>query len=359
MSDQIGKLQELQAKRGNEAKLLAEQLGITLLFNKDTQTMMPDDLETSIHRIVQAIKDKEETLNDFKASEEATDVEFQQKIDKIRDEKTSAETNLNTQRLRISTLNSEQNKLRAEIQAVEASMPNLKELIENIAAAEMKLEKYNAKINVEDLQEQRAFVEIDKNELEIKLEAVEKDVEMLQSISMVTNELESKQRELIQNQNDLDRTKNKHSSTLKLLFPSKSVNRNYKNVVQMRIDELKSEVNKMVAASDEARMKKTRLQTRRDHLREEHKRKQKELAEITEKIDKLCDGRDYMDVLTSQKEKVEKLTMELAYHQSSDGMFKHYKQEIEQEPCCPLCHKNLDANEGDELKGLFVLDLCN
>jgi len=34
-------------------------------------------------------------------------------------------------------------------------------------------------------------------------------------------------------------------------------------------------------------------------------------------------------------------------------MFKHYKQEIEQEPCCPLCHKNLDENEGDELKGLY------
>ncbi|MGL5405362.1 MAG: hypothetical protein ACRDAX_00965 [Propionibacteriaceae bacterium] len=54
-----------------------------------------------------------------------------------------------------------------------------------------------------------------------------------------------------------------------------------------------------------------------------------------------------MDLLTSQKEKVDKLNLELAFHKSAESTFKHYVEDIEQEPCCPLCHKNLDANDSE------------
>ena len=359
-SDKMGELQDLQSKRGEEIKLLADKLEVSLMTNDFSQGMTADDAATSVYRIKQSIEEQEETLKDMKLVEEAKEVELQEQIDKIRDEKTSFETNLKTQNQRILTLNDEKKKTERDIQAIESATSDFTKLTNKIEAAKKKLENFKAQNNIEDLQEQREFIETDKTELELKIDALEKDIEILESISKITNELETKKRELLQNQSDFERTKNKHSSTLKDLFPSKAVNRNFKNVVQARSDELKREVNEMMAEEAASRIKKTRLQTERDHHRKEFKRKQKELNEISEKIEKLCDGRDYLDVLTTQKDKVDKLTMDLAYHRSSESMLNHYKQDIEQDPCCPLCHKNLNANEGDELKGFFnFFFLCN
>lgn len=54
--------------------------------------------------------------------------------------------------------------------------------------------------------------------------------------------------------------------------------------------------------------------------------------------------------MISQKEKVEKLNMDLAHIKSSGEMYKRYVVEISQDPCCPLCHKNLESNESTVLQ---------
>lgn len=353
-SESLGQLQDLQSKRDEDIKLLAEQLDLPLAANVDSQLMSPDDLTTSINRIEQGIAGREEALSEYKRDKDAKDVDYQKQIDKTRDEKTSIDTNLKVQRQRIHTISDEQRGKRKDIQAIEMSVPMLNKLIKEITTAEQELDNFKAGINVEELEDERTLAELEKNELESKLEGLEKDIEVLDSISKVSNDRDTKRAELAQNESDFERTKNKHLSTLKHLFPSKTVDRNYKNAVQARDQELKSEIESITSATNEARMKKTRLQTQRAHLIEEQKKKQKELAEINEKIDGMCDGRNYLDLLASQKEKVEKLTMDLAYHQSSEAMFKHYKEDIDQRPFCPLCHKNLDANEGDDLKGLLI-----
>lgn len=352
LSDHTSKMQELISERSKAIKKIAQDLDIDIDVDVQSQDMTGEELGSTLDRIRRGILEKTEALRALKLQDEKKDHEYQQAIDKLRGDKTASETNLVGHAQQAKKLKEDQKIIRDEIELIETSMPTFNRLLTQIEDQQKDLQKFKSENNVEELKEQRDFIEIDKVELEAKITSLEVDVEKLESISKVTSELEMKERDLKKDQNDFDRYKNKNASTLKLLFPSKTVDRNYKNVVQTYNDELKREVEDIKASSEEARRTGNRLKTERDYIRKQHTQKESELKEINERIYKMCDGRDYIDVLTSQKDKVEKLTMDLAFHQSSESTFKHYITEIqqEQEPCCPLCHKGLNASEGDELK---------
>lgn len=355
LSEKTSQMQELISERSKAINKLAQQLAIDV--DIESQDMTGDELGSVLRRIHHGIYNKTEALSAMKLQDEKKELEFQKQIDKLRQEQTASETNLVAHGNQVKKLKEDQKKIRDEIASIETSMPTFERLLTQIEEQQKDLDKFKSENNVEELQEQRAFIETDKLELESKITSVEADVEKLESISKVTSELKMKERELLKDQDDFERCKKKNASTLKFLFPTKTIDRNYKNVVQTYNDELQREVQEIKTSSEEARMKGNSLKTERDHLRSQHTQKESELKEINERIFKLSDGRNFMDVLTSQKEKVDKLTMDLAFHKSSEATFKHYIAEIQQEPCCPLCHKNLNANEGDDLKGLFRIFL--
>jgi hypothetical protein len=91
---------------------------------------------------------------------------------------------------------------------------------------------------------------------------------------------------------------------LKKLFPGEKIEKNYKNTLQSLRDALEAEVKTMKG--------------------ELHNARWNELQDAKAKVEKVTDGCDFMDLLASQQEKVNKLTMELAFHKSSEDSFKHY-----------------------------------
>lgn len=349
LSDHYEKMQELEDERRVAISGLSKELAIDLQF-EDSQSLTPADLGSATDRITRKIGDKEENLKTVKSKEDDKDAEFQQQIDKVRVEKTAFETNLKTQGDRISKLSSDQKQVRQDISAIEASMPRMNQLITQIETAEKELQKTKSENNIGDLEDDKDVAATEKAELEEKLTGVDAEVEKLESVSKITSELELKERELVKDQSDFDRTKSKQSSTLKQLFP-KPIDRNYKTNVQALKDKLTSEVQQLKSSLEDTRASVSRLQMERDHLRKQQKLKESELEKTREKIYNVCDGEDYMGLLTSQKEKVDKLNLDLAYHKSSESTYKRYLSDIDQEPDCPLCHKHLESNEPDQLKG--------
>lgn len=350
LSGHSSQMQELVSERSKAIKSLSQDLNIHVDLEMMSQDMTGDELSSTLLRIHRSIAEKSEALRVIKTQDEKKDQELQVQIDKFRSEKTASETNLIAHKNHTTKLNGDQKKIRDEIALIETSMPTFNQLLTKIEQQQAALEKYKSENNVKDLQDQRDSIEIDKIELEEKLPKIEADVELLESISKLSGELDMKQNDLTKDQRDFERCKNKNTSALKLLFPTKTVDRNYRNVVETFNGELKQEVQDIKTSCDDARIKGNRLKTERDHLHKQHKKKELELKETNEKIYEICDGLNYIEVLTSQKEKVEKLTMDLAFHRSSENTFKHYVTKIEEEPCCPLCHKDLNSNEGSELK---------
>lgn len=349
MVDQVAKKMELSESRVKAIKNLGELMDIQIDVNTESQFISGDDLGTALHRIQRGIDDKKENLRNLKSREDKKDFELQQKIDEVCKEKTTVETNIEAQQDSVKKLVSDRKKLSQEISSIESSMPTFNKLVQEIKRVEDTLAKVKSENDVDGLEEERIFIETDKNELEKQVEELDRDIAALESISKVTSELETKQRELLKDQTEFDRLKNKQTSTLKSLIPSKAVDRNYKQVVQSLSDELQREVREIKNSLEESKMKGNRLQTERDHLRNQQRQKEAELKEINELIYQICDGRAYLDVLASQKEKVDKLNMELAFHKSSESTLKHYISDIKQDQCCPLCHKDLESAETENL----------
>ncbi|MGL5405361.1 MAG: hypothetical protein ACRDAX_00960 [Propionibacteriaceae bacterium] len=162
-------------------------------------------------------------------------------------------------------------KTKQEISKIERSMPHLPQLTKKIESAEKELEKFKNENNVKDLEKQRD--ESDKNDMEAKACELEKEVDALDSISKLTKDIEQKENESVKDKSDLERIKNKRSTTLKQLFPSKKIESNFKNTVQVFRDSLVTEFKAIDAEMQAAKMSANRFQTERDHLRSQTKSK--------------------------------------------------------------------------------------
>lgn len=350
ISTHMGNKQDLEAKLLKAVKKLSSDLNIPLEEDADTQLLTADDFTSSIDKIQQGIEGNEKALSDLKSKGDEKDRLCQREIDQTREKKTTIETNIKTQRNQLSKLNQDKQEMEKEISSIESSMPRFNQLIAQIASTEQELTKIKSSVNLEELEDQKTVIAVEKSEIEEKLAAVDAERETLQSISGVTTELNVKEKDLLGHKQDFDRFKNKNSSKLKELFPGKSIDRNYKNVVQELSDELKASVQRTKTDLQKAQMEKNRLHTERNHIQNQHKIKSDEINETKEKIERICDGKDFEDFRASQKEKVEKLHMDLAIFKSSDKLYKRYIDDIEQTPCCPLCHKNLESNESNDLQ---------
>lgn len=355
MATKLGEQQELISKRFHAIRKLCEQLGIQVSTDQDSQLMEDNDLSSFFSRIASGISDIEDKLSKAKANGERQDLNYQQQIDKAREEKTAAETNLVTHRERITKLERDIKEQRSSIASIETSMPAFNKLRDDIKDFEKNLSRLKSENNLEDLESTRCVLEVEKTELEDKQHELEEDVEKLESISQVVNELTAKENDLSKEQGDFDRLKNKSASTLKHLFAPKTIERNFKDEVQSLSNSLKTEVQEIKNSLEETRKNGNRMQAERDHKRTQLKQKESELKDTKDRIYRVCDGLDYMDFLTQQKEKVDKLNLELAFHKSSESIYGKYIKDIAQDPCCPLCHKNFQGNENEELKGNLCL----
>ena len=340
--------QDLLSNRFIEIKKLCVKLNIE--YDADHDCDSDVKLDSIFEEIKCGIADIEEQFNKIRVQEDEKEKNFQRQIDKLREEKTAHETNLVAQQNRLSKLKNDRSAFKTDIAGIEASMPMLNDLCDQIDIAEIELENYEKQNKVEVFEEKRIVLEVEKDEIDSKLTTLDRDIEYLQSVSKITGELEIKERELEKDSNDLERTRNKNIGNLQILFKNKEIEKNYNRSVQSCHEKLEQEIKLLNKSLNDTKMASNRLQTQRKHLKDQHKSKESELTEIKDKIDELCEGQNYNEVLSKSKDKLSKSQMDLGYLKSSEQTFNHYVQEIVKDPCCPLCHKDLDGTESDDLK---------
>ncbi|CAO1416257.1 unnamed protein product [Diamesa hyperborea] len=340
--------QDLISNRFIEIKKLCAKLNIE--YDADHDCDSDVKLDSIFEEIKSGIADIEEQFYKIRMKEDEKEKNFQKQIDMLREEKTAHETNLVAQQNRLSKIKNDRSTFKSDIAGIEASMPMLNDLCDQIDIAEIELKDYEKRNKVEHLEEQKIVLEVEKDEMDSQLTTLDRDIEYLQSVSKITGELEIKERELEKDSNDLERTRNKNTANLRVLFNNKEIDKNYNRSVQSCHEKLEQEIKILNKSLNDNQMTSNRLQTQRKHLKDQHKSKESELTEIKDKIDELCEGQNYNEVLSKVKEKLTKSQMDLGYLKSSEQTFKHYVKEIVKDPCCPLCHKDLDDTESDDLK---------
>jgi len=349
-TEKIKKLQELKFDRFGKVKDICSALKLD--FNYDTdQAATTQNIGETLKDVKAKIGQKEKNIQTLRRQSEDDEQIYQGKIDALREERTKIETNLSTQRNSLNENKASAVKIQKELKDSEDSIPMLNELNPEIEKFEKKLNKLNDENKVDELKEQQELIGYDVIELEDNLHRIENDIDILQSVSRVTVELDSKQNDLSKDQKEFDRIKNKVSSGLKNLFGRQTVDSNFRSKVQTKREELESEVKGIKERLQNIRREHDRMQDQRTNLRTQQKQKDQEIQKIEQDISDVCMLDEYVDYLASQKEKVEKLNMELAVKESSKNTYKDFIDKINDIPCCPLCHKDLDCDDADKLKG--------
>lgn len=350
-ADKIQAQQNTIANRFEKAKEICSKLQMPFTDDPD-QSINTQEINGTLNDIHKSISERGNELNCLKVEANEEDSQFQHKIDKLREERTKLETNITTQHSSIKSIKQNMLKNENEIKESEQSIPMLNRINPKIDELEKKLKKLNAESQVESLVEKQDMISVEKMELEEKLIHIDDDIEKLQSASKITGELESKKNELLKDQKDFDRIKNKFASTFKSLLSNQNISSNFRSIVQKRQKELEDEISKSNKKLETIRRENEGMKIQRVNLRKQEQRKDEDIKKIESDADDLCSGREYFSLLKAHSDKVDKLKMELAVLQSSKNTYQDYIHKIEEIPCCPLCHKDLENNEGDSLKGI-------
>lgn len=351
VTEKIGQMQDLSSERFEKVRDICNQLNIPFDGDLD-QSINTQQVNSTYNDIREKISDEENEVHTMKAEADEKDKEFQKKIDKLRDERTKLDTQIESQRTTINSINQNREKIKKELKSSEESIPKLNELNPKIERVEEKLKAMNKNNNVKELKEELETTETVMITIEENLQEIEKDMEILQEASKITGELELKKNDLSRENKEFDRIKNKLMPNFKILFGSKVPETNFRSKINDKKESLEKEVKGMKEELFELQRDSDRMYDRRSNLRKQLETKKSDLKKIQENIDEVCNGNDYMSYLESQKEKVAKLNKELAVFESSKNIYEDYIKKIDDFPCCPLCHKDFDEqNEKDSLKG--------
>lgn len=139
ISDQISCMQDLSGERFEKVRDICEKLNIP--FNDLDQSVDTQQVDGTFESIKEKIDEEEEGVNFMKVEADEIDRGHQKKIDKLREERTKLETEIDSLKKFIESTEDSRAKIKEEIQVSERSIPALNQLKPKIVQAEKKLEE--------------------------------------------------------------------------------------------------------------------------------------------------------------------------------------------------------------------------
>lgn len=349
-----GKLQkELEHHQGNTEsrnkllRRLAEHLEVpdTAFSTALSHTQLSEgEAATLLEQVNKKMKASEGALETLKVQLEKEEQELQNKVDGYRDEKVSLEQQLNMKTKQRRTTKEEIRKIKTEIEEVDLSASKLVRIEAKLKRAVQDLEQVEKSLNVDQLKEEMKQDTDKRNSLEDQLEEVDKEVKLLQQQSNVQAELDIQRESKSVKESEIRKLKNKNEDTLKHLLrtvPEQGV----KYELKLCMDRLAENIQELSYNLNGKQQELTALETNRKHQKEALRRREEDLRVKEEQLYNACGNQDYDEVLKRCEDSVQELQDEKGTLSSSDCMFRHYIQKLQQpEPCCPLCHRGFDVD---------------
>ena len=344
--------QELLSERANAISDICDKLNID---HEDVDLEANNDvIKTLLKEINKAISKEDKRVIDFQKTNDDTEKTLQQKIDQLREQKATIESNLSLKNQNVTKLNDEKRKNQENINNIEKSAQQLTVLTNEINKVSKEYDDYIKSINVDDIKKKITNKKENREKLQEDLEKLDKKIFSLNSVTKILAEISVKEKQFEVREAEIKRLKNKHSDNFKKLFNNKPINDNYKRNVQKLYDSLNDSINSIEKKINQLNMKTQELQMMRKNHRENLKKNEKELQESEDKVYELCQSNDYTDVITKIKDNIAKIQLDHGTYKSSEVLYKRYISKIDSEPCCPLCHKDMTTSDVRNFSCLFI-----
>ncbi|GFG30387.1 hypothetical protein Cfor_05842, partial [Coptotermes formosanus] len=336
--------QEKIDSRNKLLRRLAEHLEIHDTMSMSHTQVSEGEVATLLAQVNKKVKASEVALERLRVQLEKEEQEMQNKVDGYRDEKVSLEQQLSMKEKQMQTTKEEIRKIKGEIEEVDLSANKLVRVEAKLKRAVQDLEQVEKSLNVDQLKEEMKQAIDKRNRLEDQLEVIDKEVKLLQQQSTVQAELDIQRENKSMKESEIRKLKNKNEDTLKHLLrtvPEQGI----KYELKLCIDGLAEEIRELSCGLNIKQRELTTLETNRKHQKEALRRREEDVRVKEELLYNACGNQDYDEVLKRCEEGVQELQDEKGTLSSSEYMFRHYIQKLQQpEPCCPLCHRGFDVD---------------
>ncbi|XP_054737346.1 DNA repair protein RAD50 [Anastrepha obliqua] len=345
LMQQCQKEQECVSKRAEQLKTLCQHLEITLTEDLEFQ---PECVAGVLERVKHSLMDKERIISESVAQTDEEDRGRQAGIDCQRVELTKVEEGIITHEKQKKVNEKELETITKEIAEIETSARRIKTLSKNIDSLIKLMDEMNGKCNQEtmraDIAENKARIV----KLQEQFRELDARLTKLNMMAKLIAEITLKQKELEKKEQDARRVKGKHADNFKKLF-SRTVESNYKRAMQICSEKLRDSIKELSGKSNKLQLEQQSFEIKRKNLKAELLKLEKELEEAKEKVYEACHAASYEDTLAKSKAAMAKYQLEHGALLSAEAMYKRYIEKVTEEPCCPLCHKDMTSTEATDI----------
>lgn len=316
--------QDYHAERSKFVQKLAEQLNIPIDSNNssiDLETS-PEHLTETLAAIKAAFQRDETNLSDLSKSHDKIDQNQQHEIDKLREQKTTIESEILSKRKQIVELNGEKTKNQQRIDEVERSAQELQKITDIITKIDTKFEEHKQSMNLDEIKVNIAEKKRKRDTFQEQLEKLDEQIKFLHSISKTTGELSLKTKQLEQREAEAKKVKNKQSDNIRRLFKNEMIEANFKRHIQTIYQNLQSEIGDLNKTINRQQQTITELDMTRKSQKDDLVRAERELLECEEKIYEQCHSTPFDEVLERVKENVSKHQLDHGALRSSELLYK-------------------------------------
>ncbi|KAH8402366.1 hypothetical protein KR009_011576 [Drosophila setifemur] len=357
--DKLGsqdKKQELAKQRHqSEQACKAQLLKRVKDFCRDLQIPIDGDLVRQPEKMVDVLQEIEAVIiskhceiAEIGEKNDKADQARQVKIDELRIELTKSEQGVAAQEKQREQSKRESETLEVEIEKIEASMQELKQLEKKIADANEIYENTSKNLDQQAIREAIADKKTGIAEKQALFKKLDEQLTFLGSMAKLVAEMGLKQKELEKKSQETHRVRSRHADNMEKFFKC-PITENYRRSMQGAYDKLRGEIQDLNDQANAQKLKEQSHEIKRKNLIGEIARMEKELKESEELIFQKCRSTPYDELLNRSKVAISKLQLEHGALKSAEALYKKYIGKIEEEPCCPLCHHNMSGDEAGYL----------
>lgn len=316
--------QQHQSEQACKAQLLrrvkefCRELQIPIEENSIGQ---PEKLEEVLQDIEAVIMSKHCEIAEIGDQNDKADQKRQAKIDELRIDLTKSEQSVAAQEKQREQSKRESETLEVDIQRIEASMHELKQLEKKIADAN---ELYENTTKNYDQQAMRDVIAAKKSfiaEKQAEFKKLDEQLTFLGSMAKLVAEIGLKQKELEKKTQEVHRVRSRHSDNFGKFFKEK-ISGNYRRSMQGAYDKLNREIKDLNEKANAQKFKEQSYEIKRKNLIGDIGRMEKELKESEELIFQKCRSTPYDELLDRSKVAITKLQFDHGALKSAEALYK-------------------------------------
>ncbi|XP_059608806.1 DNA repair protein RAD50 [Phlebotomus argentipes] len=345
MMEKITQEQNLSADRARNAKKLTEMLRIVVTQDLENSN---EAVEEILPKIDDGIHAKGVATEEMHSKHERAEEAAQKAIDDLRSGIAKLESEIEGKNRQMQEKRSDQEKIQREIDDVERSQAQLKDLEVEIARVAKDLENLREKVNEEETKREIDELKATLSGKQKSFDELDEEIHFLSTIASSAAGIAAKEKQLEEREQEAKRIRNKHAEALKDFFPQ-GITGNFRRSVTEVQEKLQREIQESNAKILTEQKRVAQLEANRKSQMEELKRLQAELTASEEEIYQLCHTTPYEEVVKRLREQIDKSQLEHGSLKSSESLYKIYIEKMKETPCCPLCHKDMQSDEVENL----------